>query len=238
MKTRIIKTRLWTEDEKFGELSMVSKLSFLFLITNSRIGMTGIYECPNRRIRFETGINDQQLKSAKKELTENKMVVFYKGWVYIVNAEKHNNYKKGEKNIIAYRKEKEAIPKEIIKYFDSSIDTIIYSSPNTETRNKKLEIRNKNVVRSSKARDYLEYWNKTYETNYTSIKAIGSNLDIWLKEYSFDDICKAIEKVKDHEYWKNGMTPITLLRTRTPKGEPVDYIGEMLNYKPDKLRII
>lgn len=81
---------------------------------------------------------------------------------------------------------------------------------------------------------YLDFWNQTYKTNFTSGDALEKNLAFWLKSYSFDQIKQAIEMVRHHHFWHDKMKPVTLLRRKNSQGEAVDYIGELINYKPTK----
>lgn len=117
MKTRIIHTRFW-EDEKMVELSREAKLLFLYLFTNSRINLIGIYELADRIIKFETGLNAEELSKAKDELQDLQRVMFHNNWIYVVNAIKHSNYT-GEKNEIAKEKEIQKVPKEVLDYFET-----------------------------------------------------------------------------------------------------------------------
>jgi hypothetical protein len=135
MKTRIIKTRIWAEDEKFGGLSLKSKLGFIYYITNERIGMTGIYECPDRVCLFELGINKSELDEIRRELQDAEMVHFFGSWVFVVNAERHNNYKQSPKTLKAYEAEKKALPSHVLEHFDSSMIVLSHkgdSTPNTK----------------------------------------------------------------------------------------------------------
>lgn len=87
---------------------------------------------------------------------------------------------------------------------------------------------------TSFAEKYLEHWNTVHGTKFTAIDPIVGNLKKRMKSYSFEDILKAVEVVKVHHYWKDKMKPVILLRSQNTAKEPVDYIGEMLNYKQAK----
>ena len=113
MKTRIIHTRIW-EDEFFGGLNSKNKLLFIYLLTNHRIGMTGVYECSDRLISFDTGISIEDINSGK-EILKNKFV-FYKGWIVILNCGKYNNYTSNDFMKKAYQKERESLPEDLKKY--------------------------------------------------------------------------------------------------------------------------
>lgn len=110
MKTRIVHTRIW-EDDYFAKLSEPAKIVFLYLITNHRINLIGLYELPDRVLVFDTGISADSLESIKAELFPK--AVFYEGWVYLPNAERLGGYR-GEKNDNAKEREWNSVP-EVIK---------------------------------------------------------------------------------------------------------------------------
>jgi hypothetical protein len=84
------------------------------------------------------------------------------------------------------------------------------------------------------SKEYLDHWNLIHGTQFSAIDAIKANLEKRMKSYSFEQIKQAIEVVKVHHFWKNKMKPVILLRSQNTAKEPVDYIGEMLNYRPEK----
>lgn len=228
MKTRIIKTRIWSEDEKFSDLSVEAKLLFLYFITNERIGMSGIYECPTKKTKFEIGLTDNQYECAVNELTENKRVFFRDGWVYVVNAEKHNNYRNGPTNEKAYQNEILSIPSHIKEYFDTTIDSTVDSSMYTnhkqETINNKQEtINNKSKIRNNKSE--LKEWKKSksfmeFYNQYPRKKSPTAAFKAWNK-LSEEDKVTAKKSLVRHKYlkqWKKDKTfiphPATWLNQR------------------------
>lgn len=104
-------TKIW-QDDWFAGLSRGAKLLFLYLITNQEIGMTGVYELPDRVMMFNVGLNQSELEQAKKELSGK--VAFYNGWVFVRNSERYNSFR-GEKNELAKEREYRGIPLEIKK---------------------------------------------------------------------------------------------------------------------------
>lgn len=112
MKTRIIQTRFW-DDEFILDLEPNAKLIFLFFITNSRIGLTGAFECPERTVSFLTGVEINQLKEIKKTL-EDKFF-FFNSWILAKNSIKYNNYSSNSKQKMAYMQEYQNLPEEIKK---------------------------------------------------------------------------------------------------------------------------
>lgn len=57
MAFRQVHTKAWS-DNWFVELPPEGKLLFLYLITNERASISGIYECPLRIMVFETGLDE------------------------------------------------------------------------------------------------------------------------------------------------------------------------------------
>lgn len=149
MKTRIIKTRYWA-DGSIHKLSKEARYLFIYLLTSPYINLCGIFELPDEYIKLETGLTEKELEKAKEQLIAINKVRFHNGWLYIVNADKHNGYRNSPMNEIAYEKEISLIPSEIKAILDSSMDSSIDTTPivtinkKQETINKKLEIR-KNI---------------------------------------------------------------------------------------------
>jgi len=235
MKTRIIKTRAWGEDEKFGDLTSLGKLLFLYLITNPRVGMTNYYECPDKTKRNDTDLNKQQLEEKKAELSAVKMAFFKEAWVFIPNLEKHNNYRNGKSNEVAYHNELLSIPSEIKSFLDSTVDGTVHSTykqevinKNTKVINKKEEIGKENEDRG---KAFLTRWNEAHKTKYTAWKPISENLEYWLEQYTPEQILQAVKNLALDDFWKDKMTPTIFLRQKNRHGEAVDYIGQLSQKK-------
>jgi len=126
-----------------------ARLLFIYCLSNPRINMCGIYELGDKYIMLETGLTPKEIEVAKQYLADAKRILFYNGWVRVVNAEKHNNYQNSPKNIAVYNRELEAIPAEVTGFFDSAInsggDSSIHSSIYTtrHTNHKSKIINNK-----------------------------------------------------------------------------------------------
>lgn len=133
MKTRIIKTKFWT-DEKVGELEPVSKLLFIYLITSQYIGLCSIFECSDRTISFYTGLNSEKLGAAQEKLENMGRVYFYRSWVWVVNAERHNRYLKSPLNATAYKRDLAEVPEEVMSYFESKGYTSMHSTINSRQK--------------------------------------------------------------------------------------------------------
>ncbi len=153
MKTRIIHTKIYFEDDWFYNLSVIQKFLFIYLITNSHIGLTGIYELPDRVILSETRLELEDLIEGKKIFEENKKILFYKGWIKIVNAEKYAQYL-GEKNETARNKELNDIPLEVKDLFSRYPIYTVSGTPDTTINHKSETINQKSEDRAYK--DFLK----------------------------------------------------------------------------------
>lgn len=115
MDTRKLQTKIWT-DSWFMDLSRAGKVLFLYTLTNKNVNLTGIYECNDRVISFETGLAAGELEAAKEELAGK--VDFHKDWVRVRNQLRYDPIKGDKNNLwIAYEKQLEAIPDHIKDYF-------------------------------------------------------------------------------------------------------------------------
>jgi len=96
MKTRIVHTKIY-KDSYFVGLSTEERLLFIYYITNEHINILGLYECPDRIVEFETGINQDLIQKIKLKLEQDEKIFFRGDWVFIKNAYRYQKYK-GAKN--------------------------------------------------------------------------------------------------------------------------------------------
>jgi hypothetical protein len=91
MQTRIIHTKIWT-DSFFASLQPVEKLVFIYYITNPAVNIIHLYECSDKQVIFDTGVDDPVLQKIKKNLSDNNKIKFFEGYVFLVNAYKYETY--------------------------------------------------------------------------------------------------------------------------------------------------
>jgi len=90
-KNRFINTKFWS-DSYVSELDPVEKLLFLYLLTNEKTSICGIYELPLKYMAIETGIEKEMIEKILKRFQEEKKIFYYKGWIFIANFIKHQNF--------------------------------------------------------------------------------------------------------------------------------------------------
>ena len=90
-KLRSVSTAFWS-DPFIEELTPSEKLLFLYLVTNEKTNMLGIYEASIKKISFETGINKETVTKALKGFESLNKVKYLNNYVILVNFMKHQNF--------------------------------------------------------------------------------------------------------------------------------------------------
>ena len=82
----------------------------------------------------------------------------------------------------------------------------------------------------------IEY-NKIKKSPYKPNRDNLNNFNHWLKTYKPSEILKAVSN-HDNTFWAEKINPQWLFRTKDTKGQPVDYIGQLLEHvNRSKLRV-
>lgn len=90
-KLRSLNTGIWN-DTWFEELSVDRKLLFIYLITNERTNMLGIYEISIRKISFETGIPADKITESFVYFEKSEKIKYQNNRVILLNFLKHQKY--------------------------------------------------------------------------------------------------------------------------------------------------
>ena len=90
-KLRSLNTAFWS-DTWIEELKPSEKLLYLYLITNERTNMLGIYELSMGRICFETGLDSRTVSNALEAFQRVGKVDYRENYVILKNYLKHQKY--------------------------------------------------------------------------------------------------------------------------------------------------
>lgn len=82
----MVNTRFWS-DNFIRSLNPLDRYLFIYLLTNDKTNICGIYELPIGILCFETGIDKETIPVMLKNLEPK--VVYVDGWVIIKNFIKH-----------------------------------------------------------------------------------------------------------------------------------------------------
>lgn len=77
----MVTTRFWSDSFIVDQLNALDRYLFLYLLTNERANIIGIYELSLRTAAFETGIDKDDLTKMLGRLSPK--VEYFDGWVYI-----------------------------------------------------------------------------------------------------------------------------------------------------------
>ena len=90
-KLRSINTIIWS-DPWFELLEPSAKLLFIYLVTNEKTNMLGVYEISIRKVSFETGIKQSEIERYLKEFELSRKIKYAENRVLLLNFLKHQNY--------------------------------------------------------------------------------------------------------------------------------------------------
>lgn len=81
---RSINTKIWC-DEWFENLTPEEKLIWLYLLTNQQTNMLGVYEISIRKMAFEIGLSEDQVRDSFQVFEESRKAFYYDGFVILTN---------------------------------------------------------------------------------------------------------------------------------------------------------
>jgi hypothetical protein len=86
-----VHTKMWA-DNWFSDLTSEHKLQFIYLFSNDRVGLGGIYELPLKLAAFETGLSRETLLSGYEIFDEHDKVRYDKQFavVWVLNLRKYH----------------------------------------------------------------------------------------------------------------------------------------------------
>jgi len=90
-KLRSINTVIWS-DTWFETLAVGQKLLFIYLITNEKTNMLGVYEVSTRKISFETGLKEIEIEKYLLDFEKSNKIKYKEHRVIMLNFLKHQNY--------------------------------------------------------------------------------------------------------------------------------------------------
>lgn len=97
-KKRYISDSIWS-DTWIEELEQDETFLFLYLLTNERVSICGIYEINKRRMSFETKIEIKRIDEILEKFERDEKVFYRDGMVFIVNFVKNQEIKTTSDNL-------------------------------------------------------------------------------------------------------------------------------------------
>src|SRR5699024_4732195 len=83
-KLRMINTSFWS-DPWVEELSPQEKLLYIYLFTNEKVNMLGVYEVSKKKISYETGLSLEMVSKGLEAFETIKKVFYKENYIIMVN---------------------------------------------------------------------------------------------------------------------------------------------------------
>lgn len=113
MKTAIIKTNFWQEDDIF-ELNSDTRFFYLCLLTNPQRDITPAFKCGDRLLSAYTGYTVELINICRKQLIEKGKISYIDGY-YIFNKQDFVQPSKGRDTKIIYDRYLKDLPESVVK---------------------------------------------------------------------------------------------------------------------------
>lgn len=88
-KYRQVHTHMW-KDSWFLELEPKQKLFFIYLFTNERASISGMYELSKKVMAFESGLTLKEIDAAFAVFAEQERAFYEDGVVWVINLRKYH----------------------------------------------------------------------------------------------------------------------------------------------------
>jgi len=198
-KLRSVSTAFWS-DPFIEDLTPSQKLLFLYLITNEKTNMLGIYEASSKKIAFETGI---PLLSVQKDLAfleKAGKVKHVNNFIVLINFMKHQNFNTNMKKsaIDVYNN----LPKEL-KHSELNLSKDDYSVSFESLLNHYGMVPNHTAMVPKVEREYEYEYEREYEVKVEVEKEKKEGL---ILPYQSEDFKKAWEILVNEPKWRKKST--------------------------------
>lgn len=90
-KLRSVDTSFWS-DPFIEDLTVDQKLIYLYLITNEKTNMLGVYEVSLKKMSFDTGVKIETVSKALEQFQKNGKIRYENNFLILLKFLKHQNY--------------------------------------------------------------------------------------------------------------------------------------------------
>jgi len=122
MKTRIVYTKLW-QDTWFKNLEPREKYLWLYYISNEDINIIHLFELPNEKAEYHTGIKQNDIQKIKEKFEQEGKIKSYKDYIFLSNAHKFETYS-GSRNALQKLRILRLLSDDALQFFNCEIELI------------------------------------------------------------------------------------------------------------------
>lgn len=250
-KLRSLSTAFWSDPFVEG-LKPIQKLLFIYLITNEKTNMLGVYELSIKKMSFETGMTEETIEKALKEFETLGKVIYKNNYVILVNFMKHQNYNTNMKKsaIDAYNELPSELKDSEIKVSKSNPLEGFKTLLNHYQRLSKIEVEYEDEyeVEYEDEKEAEKFSDEIKNFTGTLFKLFPENITdklnnkdkygwidtvnklIKLDKFSKEQIYKAVKDGRRDEFWNKQFLSLNKLRKKNKDG--IKYINVFLNLVP------
>lgn len=148
-KQRIVKDEIW-DDDWFYELDPSEKLVWLFLLTNPRSNIAGIYKLNKKWSSQVVGLDGDVFNTILSRFIKDGKIIYENNWIAIVNFHKHLAYRNASvvQGIVRIYKESTGCPQAVYSVWLTILNsTLLYLSDSGE-KSPRLVEEIKNIIDS------------------------------------------------------------------------------------------
>lgn len=257
MKTAIIKTGFWQDDEVF-ELNSDTRLLYLCLLTNPQRDLLPAFRVSDRMLSAYTGYSRDLIDICRRQLIESGRVLYQEGY-YIFTKQDYVKPSAGRDTIKIYEREYDKLPDSVKTIIESNTlvdstctSTGTSSGTSTGHNNNNKDIHNNNNKNNAQVdSNTTDEITKVYETftelfkrnpvQYKLTPARISKIKARLKDAGLDMVLLAIEKTSKSPFhiglndrkWKADLDFILRTYEKTEQLSNLE-IGGPLKYDVNK----
>ena len=122
---RYVNSAFWDTDGWTVELRPLERYVFLYLLTNSKTSIAGVYELPMRTMSIETGLQAEDLEKILNKFQAEKKVYRFEAWIVLPNFPRHQKWEERSK----IRQGIEAVLRKLPPWLFAKLKTIPYTYP-------------------------------------------------------------------------------------------------------------
>lgn len=129
-KQRVVRDEIW-DDDWFFDLSSDEKLVWLFLLTNPRGNIAGIYKLNKKWAALATGLDSKTFNTILKKFVKDSKIIDAESWIGLLNFHKHLAYRNDSvaQGILRLYKERTGCPQALDSLWVTLLNsTLLYLS--------------------------------------------------------------------------------------------------------------
>jgi uncharacterized phage protein (TIGR02220 family) len=185
-------------DEKFSFCGISTKLLFCYLITNPFLSLSPYLHISDRQILFDTGLNLNQLKTGKEELTHLKWMFFAEGWIFHNHKCAYIDYEGRDRVLQSKEEEILKVPQEIKDLFKGLItgyEPVLNHKSKTINQKQEDESVREGETTALEAIELITRFNLKMKKNYQLTEARKTHIRARLKTFSAEQLETAVDNL-------------------------------------------